>query len=261
LPYIEAGKDLNYKFYVSGGNPPFVWSIKSGTLPDGLNLSAGKLTGTPTKPGIYPVEIQIGQGEKKSIQKINLIVRDVNIAPEAKTIIANVMHTDTTVRDEMWLTVGRSLYAPSVDVINDGRRLGNGSTFYSISNDLGKKVDYYGYEWSEPRNIGLLGYHTGSMEESGGWFTSLNVEYLDAGGNWQSVEGLSILPPLLPNEEPFNKAHFVEYLLAFKPVETAAIRMIGEAGTARHWRNKAYRFTSITELTVHGPLPGYQNLK
>jgi len=99
----------------------------------------------------------------------------------------------------MWLTVARSLYAPTVSIINDGNRLGNGSTFYSIIDDLKKKVDYYGYEWAQPQKIGLIGYHTGSMEESGGWFTSLNVEYRDAKGNWRSVEELNVLPELLPN--------------------------------------------------------------
>jgi hypothetical protein len=161
----------------------------------------------------------------------------------------------------MWLTVGYSLYSNSVEVINDGVLLGKGSTFYSITKDLGDKIDYYGYEWDENKTVGLIGYHLGSMEESGGWFTSLNVEYQNASGKWKSVEDLIILPDLLPNEEPFNKAHFVEYLLAFKPVETTAIRIIGDAGTAEHWRNKPYRFTSITELSVHGPLPDYQKLK
>jgi hypothetical protein len=160
----------------------------------------------------------------------------------------------------MWLTVGYSLYANSVNVINDGVRLGTGSTFYSITDDLGEKVDYYGYEWDELKKIGLMSYHLGSMEESGGWFTSLNVEYRDTNGKWKSVDDLIVLPDLLPNTEPFNKAHFVEYLMAFQPVETTAIRIIGEAGTAEHWHNKPYRFTSISELSIHGPLPDYKSL-
>jgi hypothetical protein len=261
MPYLEVGERVDYDFYVSGGNPPFIWTVKSGNFPEGLTLSDGKLSGTATKTGIYPVEIQIEQGDKNISKKFTLVVRDVNFAPIAKKIIANIKETDTNVRDEMWLTVGRSLYAPTVEIINDGKRLGKGSTFYSITGDLKKKIDYYGYEWGESKTIGLLGYHMGSMEESGGWFTSLNVEYRDAKGNWRSVEDLIIFPSLLPDDEPFNKAHFVEYLIAFQPVETVAIRMIGDAGTAKHWYNKAHRFTSITELSVHGPLPNYQILK
>jgi hypothetical protein len=261
VPYIEIGKNVDYIFYVSGGKPPFKWSVVSGQLPYGITLIDGKLTGIATKVGIYPVTVQFESEGNAVTQKFNLVVRGTNMATEAKKILASVRETNIAVRDAMWLTVGYSLYANSVEVINDGVRLGAGSTFYSITKELGDKVDYYGYEWDEPKSIGLIGYHLGSMEESGGWFTSLNVEYRDANGQWKSVDELIILPDLLPNEEPYNKAHFVEYLLAFKPIETTAIRMIGDAGTARHWRNEAYRFTSITELSVHGPLTGYQNLK
>ena len=34
----------------------------------------------------------------------------------------------------------------------------------------------------------------GSMEESGGWFTSIDVEYLDDNDKWINVEELRILP-------------------------------------------------------------------
>jgi hypothetical protein len=261
MPNIEVGKNTDYTFYISGGKAPFKWSVASGQLPDGITLKDGKLTGVAKTSGIYPVTVQFESQGKAASQKFNLVVRGENLATDTKKILASVRKTNVEVRDAMWLTVGYSLYANSVDVINDGVRLGNGSTFYSITDGIDDKVDYYGYEWNESKNVGLIGYHMGSMEESGGWFTSLNVEYRDANGKWKSVEGLIVLPDLLPNEEPFNKAHFVEYILAFKPVETTAIRIIGDAGAAKHWRNKAHHFTSITELSVHGPLPDYQSLK
>jgi hypothetical protein len=261
MPHIEVSKNTDYRFYVTGGKPPFRWSIVAGQLPDGITLIDGKLTGTATKEGVYPIEVQFESAGKTASQTFLLVVRGANLAPDAKKILANVRKTNTEVRDAMWLTVGYSLYAPSVEVINDGVRLGTGSTFYSITSSLDNKIDYYGYEWDESKRIGLIGYHLGSMEESGGWFTSLDVEYRDASGKWKSVDDLIILPDLLANEEPFNKAHFVEYLLAFNPVETTAIRIIGNAGTAEHWYNKPYRFTSITELSVHGSLPDYEKLK
>jgi ADP-ribosylglycohydrolase len=260
-PNIEVGKNTDYTFYISGGKPPFKWSVESGKLPDGITLQDGKLVGTATTAGIYPVTVQFESEGKKASQQFNLVVRGTNMATNANKILANVRETNVAVRDAMWLTVGYSLYSNSVNVINDGVRLGNGSTFYSITEGTKDKVDYYGYEWDESKNVGLIGYHMGSMEESGGWFTSLDVEYRDDTGKWKSVEGLIVLPELLPNEEPFNKAHFVEYLLAFKPVETNAIRIIGDSGAARHWRNKMHHFTSITELSVHEPLPDYQTLK
>jgi hypothetical protein len=56
----------------------------------------------------------------------------------------------------------------------------------------------------------------------------------------------------------------------FEPVETTAIRMIGEAAEVDHWTSHwpdkpgrvcVSRFTSITELSAHGPLPRYELLK
>jgi Putative Ig domain len=40
----------------SGGVPPYSWSLQSGSLPGGLNLSAaGAISGTPTSAGAYPL--------------------------------------------------------------------------------------------------------------------------------------------------------------------------------------------------------------
>jgi hypothetical protein len=154
----------------------------------------------------------------------------------------------------MWLSVAHSLYNDDVSVIRDGNRLGNGSTFYSIGDDLAKIKDYYGYKWDQPVNIGLVNLNMGSMEESGGWFTSIDVEYLDDNDKWINVEELRILPELLPGIERFNKAHFVEYVLMFKSVNTKGIRIIGDAGSVEHWMNKPIHFTSVTELSIHEPI-------
>ena len=98
------------------------------------------------------------------------------------------------------------------------------------------------------------------MEENGGWFTSLDVQYLDNNGTWASVEDLVISPSLVKGDKPHNKPHFVEYLLAFKPVRTTAVRMIGNAGGSKHWYSKPAYFTSISELSVYGPLLNFENL-
>lgn len=260
MPYIEVGQELEYNFYVTGGKPPYRWKVSSGSLPEGLRFQNGTLSGMATSAGIYQVELQVEQGGQKTSQEFKLVVRGKNLAPTAGEILANLQQTDTDRRDGMWLTVARSLYADNVLVIRDGKRLGDGSTFYNISSEPLKKVDYYGYEWAEPQTIGLLGYHTGSVEENGGWFTSLNVEYRDENNHWQAVPDLRMSPPLMPGKERFNKPNFIEYLLAFDPVQTTAIRIIGDAGGVEHWYSELIHFTSITELSVHGPLPGNESL-
>jgi hypothetical protein len=260
-PLIEAGGALEFALPVFGGKAPYRWRLESGELPRGLRFADGKLSGAAQEPGVYPVRLQLSDASGQSLTKsVKLVVRGKNLAPAAAGILASQRETNTARRDKLWLTVPKSLYAPSVEVIRDGKRLGDGSTFYSIDEGTDSKEDYYGYEWREPQTIGLLGYHVGSVEESAGWFGSLRVEYRDASGNWQAVDGLLISPPLAPGDEPFNKPNFVEYLLAFRAVQTTAVRMIGEAGSARHWHDKTIYFTAISELSVHGALPRYEHL-
>ncbi len=260
-PYIEAGRQVEHRLPAFGGTPPFRWSVRAGELPRGLRLQDGRISGVASAEGVYPVTLQLVDSKSRGLtQAVRLVVRGPNVARSADKVLSSVQETDATRRDEMWLTVPHSLYAGRVGVIRDGIRLGEGSTFYSIEGHGSPKRDYYGYAWGNPQVIGLLGYHTGAVEENGGWFTSLNVEYLDDGGNWKPVQGLLVSPPLPPGRLPFNKPHFVEHLLAFRPVKTTAIRIIGDAGGTVHWHSKRTFFTSISELTVHGPLQRYELL-
>jgi len=261
MPVIEIGKEVNYSFLVSGGTPPYKWSVLEGQFPDGLQFNNGNITGTATTPGVYPVALQIEQVGNKIQNLFTLVVRDKNLALEASEILANVKTTNIKVRDTMWLTVGRSLYAEKVDVIRDGKTIGEGSTFYSINSSTKPKVDYYGYKWDQARQIGLIDFHTGAMEENGGWFSTLNVEYLDQNGKWHKVDDLVVSPELVQGEQPHNKPHFVEYLLVFKPVQTKAIRMIGNAGGIKHWSGNSSYYTSISELGVYDVLPNADELK
>jgi hypothetical protein len=254
MPYIEVGAEVSHAFPVIGGKGPYRWRVSGGKLPPGLAFRDGRITGVAKQAGSFPVSIEVTQGSARASRDFTLLVRGRNLAPSASGILARVHKTDTAKRDAMWLTVPKSLYADSVDVIRDGKRSGDGSTFYSIGGDPQDATDYYGYEWTVPQRIGLIAYHGGSVEENGGWFLSLNAEYRDAAGAWKPVQNLKVTPPLLPGEAPFNKAHFIEYILTFDPVETAAIRIVGRAGGAQQRRSAPVRFTSITELGVYPPL-------
>ena len=260
MPYLEIGKPLAFEFDVSGGKQPLLWSVVSGKFPDGLEIINGRLTGTPVVSGIFPVEIQITSGNEKASKKFAFIVRDKNLAPTANGILSNVASTNNAARDSMWLSVPSSLYANEIDIVNDGIRYGDNSTFYSIDGTHAPKTDFYGYEWEESQTIGLIGFCTGSMEENGGWFANLAVQYKNEQEAWTTIQNLKIVPPLLPGNKPFNKAHFVEYLLAFDPINTKAVRIIGDAGNAPHWFSKESYFTSIAELTVHGTLDGFSQI-
>ena len=134
------------------------------------------------------------------------------------------------------------------------------AAYYGIQDHGNPKRDFFGFEWAQPQIVGLLACHTGSVEENGGWFTSLGVEYRASDGSWKAVDGLLISPALPAGPLPFNKPHFVEYLLAFRPVTMTAVRIIGDTAGTDHWRSTRTHFTSISELSVHGPLPRYELL-
>jgi hypothetical protein len=53
LPPATIGSTYSQTLTASGGTPPYVWSVVSGVLPNGIALSpsAGVLSGTPTAPG------------------------------------------------------------------------------------------------------------------------------------------------------------------------------------------------------------------
>jgi hypothetical protein len=42
----------------------------------------------------------------------------------------------------------------------------------------------------------VISFFTGSVEEMGGWFNSLNVEYLDENGKWVCAKNVKVTPAL-----------------------------------------------------------------
>jgi hypothetical protein len=147
------------------------------------------------------------------------------------------------------------MYAKTPTIINDGVFNGTNSVFYSLAAKTKiPKVDYYGYGWDEAQTIDMIVFNTGGMEEFGGWFTSLNVQYKNNEGKWVAAEKQNINPKLPETDIVFFQPHFAEYTLTFKPVLTNAIRIIGDAAIQDHWNKYTKNvsgFTSISELSVH----------
>lgn len=251
---LEEGKSIAYNFY-SPTNKNYQWSQTKGTLPAGLTFKAGTLSGIPTKAGSYPITLQLSDGKNKIEKEFNLLVRNKNIAPTADSIIANVRTMNEQVLKNSWFTYGLPMYASSVNVINDGIVNGEGSVFYSLAAESNQpKVDYYGYGWKKEQNISMVALHTGCMEEFGGWFTSLNVQYLDESGKWQAVSNMQMKPSLPETSSVYIQPNFVEYVMTFSPVKTKAIRVIGDAAVQAHWHKytkNVSSFTSVTELSVY----------
>ncbi len=253
-PVLEIGKPVDYTFYTSA-NQSFNWTLVSGLLPEGVAFDNGRLNGIPRESGPFRIVLQLGNNKDTLVKEFDLLVRSENIAPSADTILANVRHLNENVLDSCWFTFGKSMYAGDVEVINDGRILGEGSVFYSLAAKAKiPKVDYYGYGWDVPRKISMIAFHSGCLEEFGGWFTSLNVQYMDGTGHWMPVEKMTIIPSLPATSIVFFQPHFAEYVISFDTVETRAIRIIGDAAVQGHWHKytkEVTGFTSITELSVY----------
>jgi subtilisin family serine protease len=80
LPNGTVGQAYWQSVTASGGTPPYSWSVSSGTLPPGLDLSpTGTLSGTPTTEGTYDFTIQVAD----SAAQTDTQAFSVTIAPAA----------------------------------------------------------------------------------------------------------------------------------------------------------------------------------
>ena len=65
--------------------------LVKGKLTAGITFQNGKLAGTPTEAGKYPITLQLSANNKNSITKdFELLVKTKNIAPKADTIYAHI---------------------------------------------------------------------------------------------------------------------------------------------------------------------------
>lgn len=91
LPAGTTGVSYDIRLALSGGTPPYTWSVVPGsaTLPDGLALtpSTGNISGTPTTTGTRLTEFKLQDSKGQSVQKVLSIT--INIAPTPLTILTN----------------------------------------------------------------------------------------------------------------------------------------------------------------------------
>jgi hypothetical protein len=60
VPALNVGMEFHMFLRASGGSPPYVWSVASGELPDGITLTPeGLLSGRPTKPGKFDLVLKV----------------------------------------------------------------------------------------------------------------------------------------------------------------------------------------------------------
>src|ERR1700693_3619992 len=60
LPAIDAGVEFHMLLHATGGVPPYVWSVATGDLPDGVSLTPeGLLSGRAAKPGTTSFTLKV----------------------------------------------------------------------------------------------------------------------------------------------------------------------------------------------------------
>ncbi len=209
--------------------------LASGTLPKGLNLAGNHLSGTPTETGLFPFRVRVIHGSEKREQDFALRVHGQNLAPLANEILYN----ESPTKD-------------AIELVRDGKQ--RSGTFYNRAPDGEPRVNWYGYAWDAEHTVSTIVYNPGLPEEWGGWFTSLEVQYRDANGQWKTADLLSIDPPMNFDDSQWLKGSYIDYSLSITPITTTAIRIIGSAGgIEQDERNGGARrfYTAISELAVY----------
>ena len=60
LPAMDAGVEFHTLLHATGGIPPYVWSVATGDLPDGVTLTPeGLLAGRPAAPGTFTFTLKV----------------------------------------------------------------------------------------------------------------------------------------------------------------------------------------------------------
>ncbi len=251
---LEAGSYTKYDF-ANDDNRDCTWRVVSGSLPEGMTLNGSVMEGTPSEAGKYKVTLSMTRGKESAEHTFNLTVRGKNIAPVAKEILANISELNREQLYSCWITIPKTMYADKVNIINDGVLLGEGQTFYSLASESClPKIDYFGYTWDDAHTIDMVAFHTGCLEEFGGWASNINIQYRGEDNKWHDVGNYSSTPSLPASDSVFIQAHNVEYLFNFEPVTTTAIRVLFDAKVEWHWNDDTEdtsAFTSITELSVY----------
>ncbi len=60
LPALDAGVEFHVLLHATGGVSPYMWSVDSGNLPEGISLTReGLLAGRPAKPGAFSFVLKV----------------------------------------------------------------------------------------------------------------------------------------------------------------------------------------------------------
>ena len=231
----EIGKAFSFRYYYGQDPGALRYEIVGGSTPPGIKLRQDRLIGISSAAGRFDFAIQVSSDGETRRHDYSIRVHGENLAMTASEVIHN-----------------ESIAATDIEVIRDDDK--KGVTYYNLASDGKPKVDYYGYVWDKPQKISTLVFNPGFPQEFGGWFTSLEVEYLNSDEKWQAAEKLSIEPFMDFDNSQWLKGSHIDHTLSFSPITTTAVRIIGNAGGIApdaHTGQERRYYTAISELAVY----------
>jgi len=107
---VYLDEEYTFDFVVSGGLAPYIFEVRSGTLPPGLELANGSISGTPTEQGSFSFSLQVSDANLS--QAVEDYTVTVTPAPPAELVL-NVPPTtiSETVRIPISVREARNLQA------------------------------------------------------------------------------------------------------------------------------------------------------
>ncbi len=102
LPTGKAGTAYSTTLIATGGTSPYSWQIASGSLPAGLGLEqpTGKISGTPTASGTFPITFRAldSSNPAQSVTK----QLSLTIDPQVGIVLANPGNICAEIRGHVW---------------------------------------------------------------------------------------------------------------------------------------------------------------
>jgi outer membrane protein assembly factor BamB len=91
LPAATMGSAYSTTVKVTAGHSPYLWSVASGSLPNGLilDLTTGTISGTPTVTGSFPVDIAVTDSSTPPFHASHVYTLTVGAAPGTTAVITS----------------------------------------------------------------------------------------------------------------------------------------------------------------------------